>query len=163
MTTTIKPTPGRKRGRVLRTDTGREISHEEIVYGLIKRTAVELTESKQCVCGSPIERRRGRKESLKCLACRAIEKRTRCSSGYNAEKPRSRRTYSVQENIAQAMRDAASSRKWRQNDSKRLIDSGTCRYCRKSPSETASTSCRACKDSRNKSRVEKRREAVKGS
>jgi hypothetical protein len=54
----IKPIEGKKRGRKLRTESGAIISHEEIVNGLIKKTAaqiaLDMVVSGTCACGIDI-------------------------------------------------------------------------------------------------------------
>jgi hypothetical protein len=147
----ITPTASKKRGRMLRTDAGREISHEEVVYGLIKRTAIEVANTGTCACGGAIlQPKKGRKVTM-CLACKGVRNREasrarKCKS----KRVKSRQEFSAAHNIAQAHSKEVRRRKSQSRLYKAAIDSGVCVDCRGRPRVHGKSRCQQCRERVNK-------------
>jgi hypothetical protein len=141
----IVPTLGKKRGRTLRTDTGRELSHEELVYGLIKRTAVEVANAGTCACGGVIlQPRKGRKVTL-CLACKGIRNRKESRERkWHGQRIGKRGEFSTAHNIAQAHTKEVHRRKSAKRVAKKRDEVGMCRRCGEIPRVEGKTQCQGC-------------------
>jgi hypothetical protein len=127
---TITPTPGKKRGRVLRTvETGREISHEEVVLGLIKRTAEALAVSGACACGSPILYKGKGSPRRRCLACDNKHRRRRLRERYQAASPTGERSVPIGEAVAEANRRYERANERRRQKRAAAVSAGMCKHC----------------------------------
>ena len=66
----IKPRFGGKRGRVMRTDKGRTVSHEQVTMGALKAAVRELVEYGVCECGRTILACPGQgSKPIRCAIC----------------------------------------------------------------------------------------------
>lgn len=149
----LKPKKGGKRGRVLRTDAGREVAHEEVLIALVKRTAVVIAHGGACKdCGGPVENPAKGRVPLRCPLC-AVEAnraraRQRCRDRQAEE--RGRYTKSLTQTLSHAQRRAETHRAGVARARAARIAAGLCVQCGKEPSWNGTRRGEACRAKRKR-------------
>jgi hypothetical protein len=154
----ITPTLGKKRGRTLRTDTGRELSHEELVYGLIQRTAVELSGAGKCGCGGVIEPSRNGVKKKRCLLCWVDKNRAEslARSGSKATRGKYTKCHTTAAKLLRGTTMAQCHRDAEKRLRERRREQGLCVQCGQEPSDNGNARGLSCKAKR-KARAAKHR------
>jgi hypothetical protein len=152
----LKPSKRGKRGRVLRTiETGREISHEEVLRALAKRTAVLVTNGVPCPdCGTPVERPKGGRRP-RCLMCRAKVRQAHLlrDAEKRGQRAGSRGPYkSPSALLAAATRRAEGKTTYTRKMREDRAAKGLCVFCGKAPGWNGTRRCESCREKRRQAK-----------